>query len=135
MALGLNDLISPKGLLEAYLFPKKTPELSQTELEARVTEWLNQSYGALAGIPSASIDEATRYYVYYRAYESVYQRMLIDPTKVTLNSGKSNVENSDAKLKEFGRLRDHYRAAYESLLPSDPTPKRRSMSVDVRVKV
>lgn len=135
MALGVNDFIAPNGLLEPFLFPKKTAQQSLDELTARVTVWLNQSYGALSGVAASSIDDATRYYVYFRCYDAIYQRMLVDPAKIKLHSGKTETEKSDEQLKEFGRLRDKYENAYKELLPVDATPTRRSMSIGLNVKV
>lgn len=133
--LQVADLITPKGILEPSLFPRKTRALSLQELQTRVQGALEEGEKAAVTVLQARRDDAVRAFVYWRIYFAVCQEMHRSPNDTKTDSGKTSVAFTDAQRAEFVRLRDGFEAEFKDFLPVDVIePKKRSISIPLKVK-
>lgn len=106
MALEADALLSPTGRLQAaVLWPGVTTATVTAKLEAFLLEAVGLTDDA----------DAQREWAYYRAFDEVYQRMLLMPSSVTFadeGSGSYAVE----QMRLVKELRDQALAAYEELI-------------------
>lgn len=88
MSLVADDLLAPKGRIEGKAM---FPDLSTTDLAARMEEYLTQGYARADTdlISGPALDKAVRWFVYWRAFESVYLSFLSNPLSSTTTEGGS----------------------------------------------
>src|SRR5215208_1439014 len=76
-----SELLSPKGRLNAGAL---WPGVDLNEVVGFVGEYLTEGYVKASEISDAdAMDEAARQWAYYRAYQEVYERLLLLPSTVS----------------------------------------------------
>lgn len=118
MALTPDDLIEPKGRLQAALFPG-------LDLTVLLTGWLQAAGGRMGGIAGNAIDAATAAYVYHLAYSHVADRLAALPNSVSIDSA-ANVQQQvgQDRIAYFSRLAQRYLDEYEGYISSPANPER-----------
>lgn len=103
-----TDFIAPVGLLTESLFPGQT-------LLTLVTAWLTEAESKAAAADTLERrNEATRAWVYYRAYFDVWQRLSSNPSQLSLD-GTSYGMGQD-QINSFLALWKSYRADYDAAM-------------------
>lgn len=106
--MDVTDFISPDGLLTADLFPGKN-------LEAMVSAWLTEAeIKAAAANTVERQTEATRAWVYYRAYFDVWQRLSSSPSSLSLD-GTSYAMGQD-QINSYFNLWRSYKGDYDTAM-------------------
>lgn len=117
MAVTVESLRAPRGEVESWMFPQdRTPQA----LDARLTAYIQDATVKLEGaeIAEGDKDEVTRNYVYYRVYDAVYKRLLIDPAKADLSD-----QGGQQWIKEQLSALAQQRSYYMSLVPEFMLPQ------------
>lgn len=115
MSVGNDDLLTPKGRLFADAL---WPEESKAKVNARLTAYIAEAGVKVAALDAAKVDEATKHWCYYRAYDEVYQTMVAMPSSVSSDQEGSGsyLGQQIALMKE---LRDQALAEFAELLAQD----------------
>lgn len=115
-----EDLLAPKGRIEGKSF---FPDLSLTDLVARVGEYLEQAYIRTAsdGIPAGDVDDAARYLVYNRAFDAVYLSLLSNPLSSATPEG-GTASFAIAQAEQFRQMASDALDDYSALVPVDGAP-------------
>lgn len=118
MALTPDDLIEPKGRLQAALFPG-------LDLTVLLTGWLQAAGGKMGGIAGNAVDAATTAYVYHLAYSHVADRLAASPNSVSIDSAASVQQQvGQDRIAYFARLAQRYLDEYENYISSPANPER-----------
>ncbi len=114
MSVSVADLLSPVGRLDpAVLWPGETTQQVQLRVQAYLTDATTRT---AAFTDETTGDEARTAWVYYRAYDAVYQRMVSLPSAVAFTDEGSGSyvttqmnlikDERDAAFTEFDELVD-----------------------------
>lgn len=115
-----GDFLSPKGEVEAGLFPQETA----SALDARIAEYIAQAtalVGALdVDLDAAKIDQAIAEYVYWRLYDAILIRIANTPNTSIAEEG--SVSFTAAQIAIFNEKRDQHIAAYDAIIAGAVVP-------------
>jgi len=103
-ALTYADILDPVGKVLPSMFPSDTT----AALQDRLTGWLTEAYAkpeVVAITDDAVKNDAARAWVYYRAFDSVANRMMLTASKVSLTDQGSQ-EFTNQQLAYFVSLRN-----------------------------
>lgn len=117
MAVDVESLRAPRGEVEPWMFPQdRTPQA----LDARLQAYLDDATAKLDGaeVEEEDKDEVTRNYAYYRVFDAVYKRLLIDPAKADLSD-----QGGQQWIKEQLSALADQRSYYMSLVPPFMLPQ------------
>jgi hypothetical protein len=118
MAITLADVLTPAGEIEPDVF---WPGEASADSDARVNGYLTDGATRAAGVADATArDNATRAWTYYRAYESVANRLAGLPAGATLDDG-TTVSTTAAQLQAMQDKADKWLAAFEVIVPPAAT--------------
>lgn len=113
MALSASDLLTPEGALEAAVL---WPDLSEAKVNERLEVYLRQGTEQGADLSEATDrDEYTRQWSYYRAYDEVYQRRLMQPSSVE-DRDEGSASWLLTQIEWIGQRRDEAKAAADAIL-------------------
>lgn len=105
MAYHAADTLIPKGRLNpAALWPGVDGNVVRENLE----QYLAEGYSKTAD------DEAARTWAYYRAYQEVYERLLLTPSTVSIND-EGSASYLLTQMEHVGQLADAALAEFEGL--------------------
>lgn len=117
MALAEADFKQPTGRLQAAWF---------TDVDASLTAWLAEAVTVTASITDATLAEgAQKSWVYYRAYQSLYESALVSPAETRTQETWDRW--TEGQIRELGRLasnyqQDYFRAYNRGILGQDFIP-------------
>lgn len=116
MAITAAACLTPSGRLNgAALWPKggKLNPLGYDEavVNATLVGYIAEGYAKTA------LDAAVLQWVYYRAYQEAYERLLLMPASVTV-SDQGGSSYMQAQIDAVGRLASDALAAFEALVPT-----------------
>src|SRR5574337_832347 len=114
MAVTAADLLAPAGRLDpAVLWPTE----SLADVQSRIAAYLTDAVLRTASFAAADIDAAVTAWVYYRAYDAVYQRIISTPASATL-AEQGSYAILPGQLAAIATERDSWRATFDALAPS-----------------
>jgi hypothetical protein len=119
MTLVAADLLSPSGEIDGALF---YPQLSSGGVSAKLGLYITAaaSFADGAGVSDpALVDELSRAWIYYRAWNDVVQRLTLTPATASLG-GEVSTSFLQTQINEWIKGRDMWRAAYLALIPLPP---------------
>ena len=129
MAVTVSDVTSPVGELDAALL---FPHEDEAALTTRITAYIAQGVTEAADVASADQDAAVTQWVYYRAYDAVWQRLAAQPISLTLSDQGSKTFGA-AQADRFRALADAKRAAFDAYLAptqlTEPTAVSRARPI------
>lgn len=117
MAVTVESLRAPRGEVEPWMFPQdRTPQA----LDARLQAYLDDAAAKLQGaeVANEDRDEVVRNYVFYRVFDAVYKRLVIDPSKADLSD-----QGGQQWIKEQLSALAEQRSYYMSLVPAFMLPQ------------
>lgn len=109
-----GDLRSPTGDLGDSLFPGESSGDLDTRLQGYIDE--GEAKATAAGVDVADLEDAVKAWAYYRAYYTVYVRMLNAPSSVEMQ-GQGSKAHLWSQIEAMGKLADTALAGYRDLLP------------------
>lgn len=126
MSIEPRYLTAPTGELEPSLFPGG-------DLAARLDAYITEGYAQAASLGDVAQDAYVKAWAYYRGYDAALLLRAIDPSKVSLDSGKTALQFTPEQTAEIGKRRDRWKATADGILAdagetSEP-PRRTSGAV------
>jgi hypothetical protein len=115
MPLTSADFVHPVGRVRSSFFPG---ENAATNL----TAWVTAAYVKMTtlNVPGSSQDAIVKNLVYYRAFTSLSDVMLLGGNEY--KEEETTIKFSDATLEKFGEYADEYLTAYLNALKALDTP-------------
>lgn len=106
--MDVTDFIAPVGLLTPTLFPGQN-------LETLVAAWLTEAESKAAAADTVERQtEATRAWVYYRAYFDVWQRLSSNPSSLSLDG--TSMSMGQDQINSYLALWKSYRGDYDAAM-------------------
>ena len=105
MAVTGADLISPKGEVDASLFPSD----GENELSERLDAFLLEAEGKKSGIS----DEGKSAWAYHRAFRQVFIRLSNIPSARFDDQGE--LKYSDSQIQNFATLAEQYKEQWDEI--------------------
>lgn len=115
MAVAPADLKSPIGKIDSAFFPGE----ATAELDARLQQYINEAIARIDGdLAGTELDDATKLWAYYRAFEAVHLRMIATPASVSIQ-GEGSVAYTAAQIASFGTAASDYLSAFNATLEAE----------------
>ena len=125
MSVTSANLLAPTGRLDAgILWPGEASATTTARLDAYLTE----AETVAADVPAETKDAAVKAWCYFRAYESVYQRLLARPSSGDL-ADQGSYAFSSAQLGGMKEQMEYWQGVFTGYIPPEDAPAGPSQPV------
>ncbi len=125
MTVVWTEFVYPLGKLRADQFPND-------DLATVVSAWLDEAGGKVVDIDATLVDEATRDWVYYRAFSSIADRLALEPDEVTADGMSRSISNE--RIQHFRNLAASHLEQFRAASPAVELPAHRTTGVITSVR-